>query len=391
MFIQLIDAALNVNAIVDVYESCVWNTDYFTPGDFQIIFPATSDNFIKVGSNQYVMISNDQENVGVIESVSYSVNDKRMTVAGRFAKSILDRRLILDLSESLLSGQDRITLNPVIVGGATKTLEEEVRSLVNAHISNGSSATVPNRRVNLIVLGQLKGYRQKITDSAGNAEPRQTTYSNLLTYTDELLEEFGFGALLKLSVSGSTRRLAYEVINGANRTWGNSDGNEPVIFSIGFDNLSEYQRQINTANHKNTYIAGGSGEGADRFFVSDNFSSGNSGLNRREIFVDALDQSITYFEGDTEHTYTDSEYAALVRQKANAELIEGHSVINEADAKITINGSSFVYKRDFSVGDIVTVIDPITEELHEMRVVRVTEVWDRDGYSAYANLKNSSV
>ena len=99
-YVEIRESNAAVIGIIDIAKSIIWRSVYFGVGDFEIYAPATLDivDMLKVG--RYVTRPDNTE-VGIIESISISTNeqDGTMIIAnGRFAKSILDRRLIYNLS-----------------------------------------------------------------------------------------------------------------------------------------------------------------------------------------------------------------------------------------------------------------------------------------------------
>lgn len=102
-----------------------------------------------------------------------------------------------------------------------------------------------------------------------------------------------------------------------------------------------------------------------------------TGLSRRELYVNASDISITNEDGSSR---TDSEYYKLLKQRGYETLYENNytkAFSGEVDAKKT-----FIYGKDFFIGDIVQV-----ENEYKMETkVRVTEFvisQDQNGYRTY--------
>lgn len=355
--------------IVDTAKSVIWHRKYYSVGDFEIYAPCTPENITVLTEGNYVTRFNDPE-VGIIESlqVTYDADDGRMIVAkGRFAKSIIDRRIIYKLSGHSVS--------PTVLRGK---VEDAARSLVTQNAISCSFDS--GRNIPQLVLGAYAGYAQKIVDDNGYAAQKQVTHSNLLTYSDSLLEEYGMGAYCLLN---SDRKLAYTVFRGADRSVDNSEGNGPVVFSQDFDNLLSSEYLFDSSNLKNTALIGGTGEGEERFHsILKNDSV--AGLDRREIFVDASSTSKTYKdESDVDQTFTDDEYneqlITLGRQN-----VAKQSIVETFDGDIDLTNGSFLYGRDFNIGDIVTVQDVEIGLYINPRILEITEVQDEDGYQISA-------
>lgn len=88
--------------IIDSAKSIIWEPHYNGSGFVEIYAPASALNVAMLQKGNYITRTDDP-NVGIIEDieVSYNVLDGRMVIAtGRFAKSILDRRIIYALRKA---------------------------------------------------------------------------------------------------------------------------------------------------------------------------------------------------------------------------------------------------------------------------------------------------
>ena len=156
-----------------------------------------------------------------------------------------------------------------------------------------------------------------------------------------------------------------------------------MVFSQDFDNLLSSEYLFDSSNLKNTALIGGTGEGEERFHsILKNDSV--AGLDRREIFVDASSTSKTYKdESDVDQTFTDDEYneqlITLGRQN-----VAKQSIVETFDGDIDLTNGSFLYGRDFNIGDIVTVQDVEIGLYINPRILEITEVQDEDGYQISA-------
>ena len=355
--------------IVDTANSIIWRRDYYGVGDFEIYAPCTHENVDLLVDGNYVTRYNNPE-VGIIEhiNVTYSPNDGRMIVAkGRFAKSILDRRIIYKLSG--------YSVSPTILRG---NVEDAVRSLVSQNAIN--CAFDSGRNIQQLVLGTDSGLTQVIVDESGAAARKQVTHDNLLTYSDSLLEEYGMGAYCVLNDS---LKLAYTVFAGVDHSVDNTAGNEPVIFSQDFDNLLSSEYVYDVSGLKNTALIGGVGEGEARFH-SILKSSSVTGLERREIFVNASNHSKTYKDDSgTDQTFTDVEYDVQLKTLGRQD-VANRLIVQTFDGEIDLTNSSFVYGKDFSLGDIVTIQDVEIGLYINPRIIEITEVQDENGYQVNA-------
>lgn len=372
-YVEVRNAKREVIGIIDTAQSVIWKTLYYGVGDFEVYAQATARNVELLAVGNYVTrLDNDE--VGIIEriEVTFDILKGRMISAtGRFAKSLLERRIIYALSGT----QNKAT----ILNG---NVETSVRNLVSANMITSSDA---KRNISILSLGAAKNLPAVIVDKDGKATQKQVSCDNLLTYSDALLKEYKYGAKITLS-SADDLKLQYNVFSGVNRSIDNTDGNEPIIFSQDYDNLIESEYALDTKTEKNVALIGGSGEDLDRFY---SLLAEKSGLDRREIFVDAKSINRKYKnDGDTEEkTYSVEEYRKMLNAKGKQDL--SSKVRTETfNGKVNLSQGQWVLNRDFFLGDVVTVQDVILGRYINSRIIEVTEAQDEKGYSVEAKFEN---
>ena len=355
--------------IIDNSKSIIWHDIYYGVGDFEIYVPCTQENIDALAVGNYITRYNSR-NIGIIEKieVTYNPQDGRMIVAaGRFAKSILDRRLIFKLSAHSVS--------PTFLSG---NVESAARSLVADNAI--SCAFDTGRNMPELVLGASAGITKKIIDNDGYSADKQVTYKELLSYSDGLLEEYELGAYCMLD---NNLKLAYTVFEGTDRSVDNTAGNQPVVFSQDFDNLLSSEYQYDNTKLKNAALIGGEGEGEARFcsIVKD---SAVTGLKRREVWIDSSSITKKYNdESGTEQTFTDDEYDKQLKTDGMQKLAE-LAITETFEGEIDITNGSFSYGTDFALGDKVTVQDTEIGLYINARILEITEVQDDNGYSIEA-------
>lgn len=364
-YVEIRDANRSIIGIIDTMQSLIWHTTYRSVGDFEIYAQATPRHIELLAEGNYVTrIDNDE--VGIIENISFTFtpqNGRMIIASGRFAKSILDRRHIYKLSGN--------TNNPTILSGK---VEVAIRSLVSNNAINCSFDS--KRNIAALELGELANLTEIIVDENGNAAEKQVSFDNLLEYTDSVLDEYDLSAKIILS---DAKKLQYIVYKGANRSTDNTEGNAPIIFSEEFDNLLESNYALLTESEKNVALVGGEGEGLDRFYSL--VAGTETDLNRRETFIDASSISKKYKdEKDVEKTYTDAEYVKLLNSQGKQSLAEMQKV-ETFRGSINITNGQFVFNRDFSLGDIVTIQDNSIGKYTNSRIMEATEAQDENGYS----------
>ena len=357
-YLEIRDKSRGFIGVIDTATSIIWSEEYYGAGAFEI-YTALNDNAKRLLTIGYFVTKNGSNRAGIIESVEYQDNaqDGAVIIArGRMAKSILDRRLAYTI--------DGHTVTPQKMSGNVATAAQ---SIVNLNAGEGASA---NRQLDGLALGSTGGITKTIM-TAGDPTTRQSSYRNLLEFTDSVLEEYECGA--RLRIDGTS--LYYDCYEGADHT---STSASPIIFSLDFENLLSADYLKDVENFKNFALIGGEGEGLDRFFALYNDSA--SGYNRREVFVDALSINRKYEDGGETKTYTDSQYTKMLQGQAQTELKE--RIVTEEFSGELAGGN---YGIDFDIGDMVTVQDNRLGILADVRILQVDEIQDISGYSVKIN------
>lgn len=282
--IEVHNSSLNSLGLIDTAKSIIWETQYFGAGAFEVYCEATpaAVSMLQVGN---FITRLDGEGVGIIEAinVTFDGNDGRMiTASGRLAKSILDRRLITYVkgdasAATLFSGNVEQRARGLVQDNAIACYKDKRRAI-----------PYNERNIHILQLGDLANLPAETPERRANGE-------NLLTYTDDFLKQYGYGA--KLIRVGN--KLAYTVYAGTDRSIGNAEGNQPVIFSQDFDNLNGSDYSFDENGCKSFALVGGKEDDGERFFAECNAEL--SGLERRELFVDTSIEREVYedsFTGD---------------------------------------------------------------------------------------------
>lgn len=359
--------------IIDTFDSLIWHSVFFGVGDFELYTKATPKALQLLKEDFYVTRPDDIE-IGIIEHIEIADNeqDGTMIVAkGRFAKSILDRRLIYNLSGT-------VNKATILYGN----VEENVRSLVEDNAINCVFDT--KRNFEQLELGESSNIPIVIMDGNGNRTRKQVSYANLLTYTDGVLEEYGLASIVTLSQISN--KLQYFIYNGIDRSIDNVNGNIPIVFSKEYDNLTSSAYYYDKTLYKNVALIGGAGEGVERFYSI--LDGTEKDMQRREVFIDASAIERTYQdENETEQTYSDTEYTEMLHSKGTQDM--STLVITETfSGEIDITNGNWVYNRDFTLGDIVTVQENKINKYINVRICEILEKQDKDGYAIEAVYKS---
>ena len=366
-YLEVRNSNREIIGILDDFQSVIWETSYYSTGAFEVYLQAAPQYINMLQTGNYVTRPDD-ENIGIIENINVEYSEefgKMIAASGRFAKSILDRRIIYNASGNTTG---KLSISPVISSGLVETA---VRKLVTDHIISSPQTA---RNISFITLGELQGITKKIVDESGNNAQLQTSFGNLLEYTDEMLHSYELGA--KMVFDRETLQLKYTVYEGKDRSRNNTQNNLPIIMAQEYDNFFSSKYEKNTTQFKNTALIGGEGEGTNRFCTM--IGTNATGLNRREVWIDASAQSKTYELNGEQKQYTDDEYLALLKS-AGTQTIADYQIAERYEGELNVN--TLTYKTDFNIGDIITVEDNELNIYINPRIITVIENQDESGYS----------
>lgn len=362
-YLEVRDSTTKIIGIIDAASSVIWRALFFGVGDFEITHDATPETIELLKTGHYITRP-DTDDVGIIEKIYIPESTDaglQITASGRFAKSVLERRLIYNLSGS--------SNKATVLRGNVETAVRNVVSDNAIYCPFDSS-----RNIALLALGDVAGITAKIIDANGYAAEKQVSYENLLVYTDGLLEEYGIGAKTLLK----NGKLLYTLYEGTDRSINNGAGNIPVIFSKEYDNLTSSEYTYDESTEKNVALIGGEGEGVARFY---SLIGAASDLQRREIFIDASNLSKKYKdENDEEQTYTDAQYKTMLDAKGRQEITP-LAKTETFDGVLDGSNGNYVFGRDFFLGDIVTVQNNEIGKYINVRIREALEYQDINGYN----------
>lgn len=322
--------------LVDNADSIIWNKRYYETGEFEIYINAALENANLLKEDYYVM-REDDDSIGIIEDIEYNEDEEEgefLTITGKFAESILGRRIVW--KQTNLYGTAEVGLRSLLLDNIISPVDEE-------------------RKLDVIQLGGLKGYTDRLE--------AQVTGANIESYIQEVCKKIGMGYRLIFS----NKKFYFEFYKGVDRSY-NQIVNPYVVFNKNFDSLLSSYYKKTTSKFKNVALIAGEGEGLQR---KTSVVGTAAGLSRKELFVDAND--ISSNEGEIPI----SEYIRLLVARGEEKLTE-HIITNEFDGTIDIK--NYKYKEDYDLGDIVTVENEQISLYMNARIIEVTEVYDETGY-----------
>ena len=297
-------------AIIDDYSSFIWSTRYYTTGDFQLIVNA-DDKYMNLFVKGYYVVRDDDENVGIIETITIDRNEDGndvMVVKGRFLDSIIARRII--------------AVQTTVSGKISACIER----LLDENIINPDDS---DRQISNFI---IDSYEIATTMQA------QYTGKNLLETISNICETYGIGYKVTLN---SDNEFVFQLYEGVDRTYDQSV-NTWVIFSDTYDNLLSSQYEENYNNVVNAVLVAGEGEGLDRTTAW--ITDGSTGLERYELYKDQ--RNIRSDEGEIPA----EEYTKLLQESGKESMTKYTSAFTGV-----VYFDNIRYKTDVNIGDICVI------------------------------------
>lgn len=326
MQLYVFDQTRNLAGIVESFEYLRWTRRYSACGSFELKAIAIPENLALLQIGSYLRKSDDEE-AGIIEHVELSQADKEIiTVSGRFATSLLARRIIWGTE----------TLNG--------NLSACVQTLLDHHIITPVDV---NRKIDFLSFAA-----PPLSVSVNT----QISYRNLMGAVTGLCDTANIG--IKTVFSPVERDFTVTLYEGVV---------SQAVFSREYENLTEQTYIQSNADYAETALIGGEGEGVERTFVS---IIGDTGERRREVFVDAKDLR----EEDFGSGYAD---ALIFRGQSRLSEL---AMVQSFDAAVNPHGN-LKYKEDFDLGQVVQVISKKWGVVLTARITEIEESYDADGQS----------
>ena len=350
MDLFILDKDFNTIAVVDYFESVLWNDKYRECGEFEIYTTSDAD-IVGFISDGFYLWNKNSEHQMIIEQISLtsdSENGNKLIAKGRSLESILDRRILWD--------KKKMTGN---VQNGVKTLIEE----------NFINPTIPERKIANIVFSESTD--ERITSLEFGDEVEFDAGEEIYDAIVSICETFNMGFKL---VMDSEYNFVFSLYKGVDRSY-KQDNNPYVTFSKKLENLIESDYAEDSHDYKNlALVIHENGEGEPRSETQVTVTE-ETGLYRREVFVtaDNVDSS------DPPETIL----AKMIQSGRNAlEEAKISKVFNcQLDSEQT-----FEYGKDFYLGDIVQVVNEYGMEFRS-RVIEYVTSYASDGINIYPSFE----
>lgn len=323
MNVRVLDTNFEPLWAVDLYESLIWTDRFDEYGDFEI-YTQPSSTIASMLKKDYYLEMDDSDKLMIIETFKTQVDEdagKHLIVSGRSLESILERRIVWN--QTILNGN----------------FQNAMKKLFEDNIINPSIA---GRKIGNFIFKESSD--PIITELTIDA---QYTGDDIYTIVKNNCLELGIGFQIVLN---ENKQFEFSFLSGRDLSY---DQNiYPVVaFSPGFENLKNSTYTEDNSTLKTVALVAGEGEGVDRRTTAVE-TSGETGLLRRELFVDARDISSTT---EQQTKLTNDQYLSLLSERGKKKLAENFSK-RSFDGEADVNGA-FELNKDFFLGDIVEIID----------------------------------
>jgi hypothetical protein len=320
-------------AVVDDYSSLIWAKRYYEIGAIDLQIEANEKN-LEIFKKGNFITRDDDDGVFRIEAIELDTSAEQtdyLIIGAYECKKILSQRIVW---------------NQINFIG---TVENFIRRIIRDNVTEPFMA---ERKIVNFALKPARGFTERIE--------AQTTYDYLDEKITELCIANGYGWRVTLEDG----IFYFDLYKGEDRSLDQSE-NPHVIFSPEYDNLSSSKYNFDSSEFKNTALVAGEGEGTDRKTRAIGTASG---IDRFEMLVES---NVSSTGGDLVDYY-------------QALVADGKSQLAERAATTTFEGEIdpmfYQYKKDYNLGDIVTVQNEYGIRMNA-RIVEIAETWDDEGYT----------
>lgn len=338
--------------------SFMWIERYRTASEFTIKAPVSSNLrfLLPLGS---LMSHTDTQELMIVESHEISENtdgDVEICVTGRSFETFMEQRVLSH--NSYADDLAHATINTYAFGSVDKAAAHTV-ALIEYNLRTGMnpSTLITNCRA-----------VSTVPVSIGVAESRELKITDLYTGVLSVLavDDLGIRSVRPgpLSQLPTATDVGFVIHRG-------EDKSETVSFDYSSGDIKNAQYLWTIKNEKNAALTQGTNY---QMVVS---PSGRIGYELRVGYVDAKNVDVQPLNSTTE--------AALLTSKANSYLGE-HKASNIARVEISPTATRLKYRKDYNVGDIVSVYGNY-DTYGKMRVVEHVEIIDSTGQSSYPTLE----
>lgn len=344
--IRIINSNFELLGEIDDYESLIFIRRFYKVGEFELHININKQNVDKLQEDNLIILGMDTKKVGVIRHKEIQLNEQgeateTLLVKGYTLKGILGRRIIIPP-----------------VGQGYDNAEGSIESIMKQFINNNVVNPVDLARIIPQVVIAPNRNRGKEDKWRGRFEKLPDKLQEIGEYS-----EIGWDIWLDTD----NYKWIFDVIEGRNLT-ANQEVLPPVILSVDFDNIKGQTYVDSSLSYSNVGYAGGKGEEEERLIQQIGESTG---FDRIESFLDC----------------SNAEDIDQLTQEGNKKLSELKKI--ETFESQIIDFGSFIYGKDWDLGDIVTAQNRKWNLTLDARIVEVKEIYEASGLSLEATFGNN--
>ncbi|MGL5440791.1 MAG: siphovirus ReqiPepy6 Gp37-like family protein [Filifactoraceae bacterium] len=332
MVLTVINKNFRPVGFFEIFESLRVILKFNSPHEFEMKIPFSNKNLdlLKIG-NMFYYDDGYLVNCFAIESRQLKLDNKGESIIlkGRSMLSFLDRR---------------------IIKGTVRCINKEVVNVLVAIWNTLGDRILENSAINFYWDTRKIDY--------------QNSWGNVLEEFEKICQTAELGLTGKFN--RDTEQCLFQTYMGVNRG-SNQTENKQIIFSREFGNIQSQTYIENDKDYKNSIFVAGEGEGAARKVVE--ITDGSISYERKELFIDARDLQKTV----DNKTLTDAEYTNMLINRGKDKAKEYQSI--KSLEGVIINTKGYEYKKDWNLGDIVTIEDKVWGITMDTRIVQVEEVY----------------
>lgn len=348
MELFVFDFNLNRLGIIDVYEKAEFEQHYEKDSHCFITVegnPKHAD--LLLSEDVRVIVRSDDIHRGYIVNVAEYEDESKLKIA------VVGISLGNMIGWRTIDGQQRFT----------GTIEDVIKGFVNLNCVNPVN---PKRKIPNLVIGANTG----ITDVA------EVVYTGkeLDIAVWEMCKNYDMS--FEVLIDHDNKKFVFSTYRGVNRS-AEQSVNSHVIFAKAFDNVNKQNYTDDRSNYKTTAYIAGEGEGVNRkrVLIGDEYS----GVNRRELYVDARDLQAKYSdENGQEIILNETQYLESLRNRGENKRAE-YQRVRTFTSDIDLL-SRFRYREHYWLGDKVTNRNDELGIVMHSRVVSAFETFERTGY-----------
>lgn len=315
--LQLID-------ILEEFDVVYWEKQAYSPGSFKVTSRITEKTAALLQQDNVILL--EGKTAGVIETIQADSTKEgsKLEISGCLLPGILSRRILWGTYN--LSGTAPAIMNALVS---------------DCCVTPTRGPQPSDRRYSFLSLADVP--------VGGETIRKQKTGGTLA----DALEEVGEAnnVTWDVELDPATSQAVFYTRFGVDRSV-NSGAEVPVFYSTELDDvISSSYTSSNTGTCNVALIGGQVPDEGSRVYA--NIDNHQTGIARRELFVDARDLSP---EPPDEEPLTDEEYLALLTSRGSEKLAEVRPS-QSFTADIKTYESTYEFETDFFLGDTITVTD----------------------------------